>query len=431
MKPAIVTNTTESMSRFCLHRITRRAPTFRRSALALLALIAVSACSSGGSSGPAVEPPVITITGVTDGAVLDGPVTISVTIDGGTFQATLNGDAFFSGSTVSEPGVYELRVEATNAGGTSVRVVGFEIRFSGDSLLIIRMFNLRENGAGGGGDALLVTDSSAAGMRHALIDAGPAGADAADPGFVQRRLAELGVDRLDLLVLTHAHSDHYGGMLPVLNGLTVDEFVYNGQVRSLSGYQSVLSTANSRAGAVTVPSTTETRSVGLGAERTVLSMIPGLPDNLGTSTNNGSDLNDGSLGTTVTKGEFTMFVAGDGEADANLRWRTQFAALTGGVDVLKVGHHGANDAVFDGGFANSGTAWLQHAGAALHLVSSNGTTHPRIAALGALQARPGSTTYCTSVHGEVEIRATAAGQWTVTVAQNAGQDCVPGTEATS
>jgi len=408
-------------------------PTARRSSRRLLwfpVLLLVVACSSGGSAGPTVEPPVITVTGVEAGGVYEEPVTISVTIDRGTFEATLDDDAFFSGQTVSEPGSYLLRVEATNQGRTSTRQIEFEIRFSGESLLIVRMLDLGENGAGGGGDAILVTDSSANGMRHALIDAGPSGENAADPGFVQRRLLQLGVDTLDVMILTHAHSDHYGGMLPVVNGTAIREFVYNGQSRSLLGYESVLSAANSRAGEVVVPAGIETRALGLGGVPTTLVMIPGLPDNLNVDTNDGSDLNDGSLGTSVTKGAFSMFVTGDGEVDANLRWRRDYASLTSDLTVLKVGHHGANDAVFDQGFSSSGIAWLEHTAAAVHLVSSNGSTHPRIAALNALLGRPAET-YCTNVHGDIELRATGSGQWTVTVQRNADLDCAPGDTATS
>lgn len=398
----------------------------------LVALLLFTACSGGDSAGPSIEPPVITVTGVEDGGVYEEAVTISVTVAGATrgSTTTLNGEPFFSGGTVSEPGSYVLRVEARNATATSIEEIAFELRFSGESLLIIRMLDLGENGAGGGGDALLVTDSSAAGMRHALIDAGPAGQDAADPGFVQRKLAELGVDTLELVVLSHAHSDHYGGMAPVLTGTRVEEFAYNGQNRSLFGYDQVVSTAESRAGTVTIPTDTETRTLGLGGEQTLLTMIPGLSTYLNVDTNDGSDLNDGSLGTAVTKGAFSMFVTGDGETDANLRWRRDYAALTADLAVLKVGHHGANDAVFDQGFASSGTTWLEHTSAAVQLVSANGTTHPRIAALNALLGRPADT-YCTNVHGDIELRATAAGQLSVTVERNAGEVCVPGENATT
>jgi beta-lactamase superfamily II metal-dependent hydrolase len=407
-------------------------PRSRVVALLATAVLAIGtfACSSSETAAPEVSAPTITISGVSDGARLESGVTISVTIDSGTFQATLNGAPFFSGGTVAEPGSYRLEVVAQNAGGITTEVVEFEILFSGDSLLIIRMLDLGENGAGGGGDALLVTDSSAAGMRHALIDAGPAGADAADPGFVERRLQQLGIDSLEVLVLTHGHSDHYGGMSPILNGSTVEEFFYNGQIRFLGSYQSVISTARSRADTVIVPNALEDRDLGLGAERTRLTIIPGLPDNLGTSTNDGSDLNDGSIGAVFAKGAFSMFVAGDGEVDANLRWRRDYAALTRDVTILKVGHHGANDAVFDAGFAGSGTTWLDHADAELHLVSANGTSHPRIGALNALLTRPGLT-LCTSTHGEIEIRAAASGQWSVSVERNEGVECSEGRDATT
>ncbi len=406
----------------------RRAP-FALLACSLLA-ISTTACSSSDSVAPAVSAPTITVAGVADGAVLESGVTIFVTIDSGTFEATLNDAPFFSGATIAEPGSYRLEVVAVNAGGTTTEVVEFEIRFSGDSLLIIRMLDLGENEAGGGGDALIVTDSSAVGTRHVLIDAGPAGAEAADVGFVLRRLQELGIDTLEVLVLTHAHSDHYGGMGPILNSVVVDEFLYNGQVRSVAGYQSVLATAQARANVFTVPSTVAERMFGLGEERTTLSLIPGLPDNLGTSTNDGSDLNDGSIGTRIAKGSFSMFVSADGEVDANLRWRRDFSALTRDVTVLKVGHHAGNDAVFDAGFPGSGTSWLDHTDADLHLISANGTTHPRIGALNELLSRA-APTLCTSTHGEVEIRAAADGQWTVTVERNEGAACSAGRDATT
>jgi len=430
MKSSFVWNTTDTMRQSSPARSAGPLRSPRIRLLLFAFLLVVPACAGSDSAGPSVEAPVINVAGVENGGVYEEAVTISVTIDRGTLVATLNGESFFSGQTVSEPGSYVLRVDAASQGGTSSLEIDFEIRFSGESLLIVRMLNLGENGAGGGGDALLVTDSSANGMRHALIDAGPAGENAADPGFVQRRLAQLGVDTLEVLVLTHAHSDHYGGMLPVVNGTTVEEFVYNGQNRSLFGYEQITSAANSRAGSVTIPTTTETRSLGLGSGPTVLTMIPGLPDNLNVDTNDGSDLNDGSLGTSVTKGAFSMFVTGDGEVDANLRWRRDYASLTSDLTVLKVGHHGANDAVFDQGFSSSGIAWLEHTAAAVHLVSSNGSTHPRIAALNALLGRPAET-YCTNVHGDIELRATGSGQWTVTVQRNADLDCAPGDTATS
>ena len=208
-------------------------------ALALLPVLLLAACGGGDSPTPPGDAPEITITGVEDGAVVEGPVTITVSVSpsSATFQATLDGEPFFSGTTVDEPGAHTLVVEATNAGRTRTESVSFEIRFGGASVLILRMFDLGDNDAGGGGDAILLTDSSAAGMEHFLIDAGPAGTGGSDEDFVQSRLQALGVDELEGLLLTHAHTDHFRGMPDVLQGTDVVDFIYNGQIRSFNEYE--------------------------------------------------------------------------------------------------------------------------------------------------------------------------------------------------
>jgi len=103
---------------------------------------------------------------------------------------------------------------------------------------------------------------------------------------------------------------------------------------------------------------------------------------------------------------------------------------TEGLDILKVGHHGANNAVFDNrtGFGNASSAWLEHTRPGLMLVSANGRTHPRQNATARLLQVPRAEMYCTSVHGLVEVRISQEG-WNVTPERNADQDCVPGEEA--
>src|SRR5690606_38101348 len=58
----------------------------------------------------------------------------------------------------------------------------------------------------GQGSALVVRSGPAAAV---MVDVGPEGSAAADC------LTRLGVERLDLLVLSHAHADHVGGLGPV------------------------------------------------------------------------------------------------------------------------------------------------------------------------------------------------------------------------
>jgi beta-lactamase superfamily II metal-dependent hydrolase len=404
--------------------LSRRGPLL---ALAVLTGTVLAAC--GGQSG--TEPdrtPTITVSGVTDGAVVVGPVTVAITVDVGTYSATLNGEEFFSGRTVSDPGSYTLVVSARNGSATSSETLAFTIELSGSSRLIIRVFNLGPNEAGGGGDALLLTDSSAAGLRHALIDAGPAGVDGADADFVGRRLATLGVDTLEALVLTHAHSDHFGGMASLLQDVVVRRFFYNAQVRDFAVYNQIIALANQLADTVVVPDAVVEVTLGFGAGATQLRILTPLPTFLGNVGASASDINDGSLGTEVAKGTFRLFLAGDGEVAANQRWRTAFGSSTDDLTALKVGHHGANDAIFDNGFSGTST-WLAHTAPEVALISANGTTHPRQNAIATLLTVPGLETFCTSTHGDIEVRVGDSGQYVTSVEQNAAEACAPGTEA--
>ncbi len=95
-----------------------------------------------------------------------------------------------------------------------------------------------------------------------------------------------------------------------------------------------------------------------------------------------------------------------------------------------VGHHGANNAVFDdgSGAGSFASAWLDHTRPRLLLVTANGRSHPRQRATNKLRGLNDAEMYCTHVHGTVEVRI-AEGWWEVTPERNAEMDCVPGSEA--
>lgn len=400
-----------------------------RPLVALVLGAVLSSCSGSPSGPPADVAPVITVTGVQSGGSYTGSVTVGVAVDRGSYTASLNGASFAGGGTVSTPGEYVLQVDARNGTATSSATVAFTVRFTGSRVLIVRLFDLGDNESGGGGDAILLTDSTGSGMRHGLIDAGPQGLNASSPGYVLQRLQALGVARLDFVQLTHAHSDHYAGLAPVLNGIPTGWFVYNGQQRAnIGGYQTVLAAANARADTVVVPTAVTTLPFGFSGG--TLQVLPPLPAYLGNSNATGDELNEGSLGTSLVRGTFRMFFTGDGEVEANTRWRTQFGTLSGGVTALKVGHHGANNAVFDNGFSGA-SAWLAHTAPRIAVISANGRSHPRQNAMGAILGLPATETYCTSVHGDIAIRVGDDGQYSVAVQKNANMDCRPGTEATT
>ncbi len=413
----------------------RRRPLGRTVAATLPVALLLAGCGNGSTPTPPAEPPRITVEGVEANGIYDGPVTITVRIEpsDAAVSVQLNGERFVSGSTVASPGSYLLEVEAVRGGLQSEISLPFTLLLGGDRRLILRMFDLGPEGLGGGGDAILLTDSSSAGMVHGLVDAGPRGepGGALLEGWVADRLRALGVDTLAFMQLTHAHADHFGGMVPILEQLHVERFVMNGQVRSFFRYQDVLQAAALHADTVLVLGEPWTFRLGPGEDAARTVHLPGLPAYLGQDTDDGRLINEGSIGTAVEFDGIRLFLTGDGENEANERWRTAFAALTGGIDILKVGHHGANNAIFDDRTgANPASAWLDHTRPSLFLVTSNGVSHPRSRALARLLGIEGLDGYCTSVHGTVEVRI-AGGAWAVEVERNADQVCVPGTEATT
>jgi beta-lactamase superfamily II metal-dependent hydrolase len=398
-------------------------------AATLLLAALLTACGGDAATGPGAGPPNITISGVQHGATYTGPVTIEISVDRGSWEAALNGQQFSSGTTVGQPGAYTLSVTARSGVETATAQVAFTIEAPAGGVLIIRLFDLGPT-LGGGGDAILVTDSSAAGQVHAIIDAGPAGVDGADASYVYRRLAALGVDTLAFMLLTHAHADHYLGMPWILDRVRVQRFYYNGQIRNLTTYNDLLTQARSQADTVIIVRDTVPVAFGRSEVQSRMTHVPPLPSYLQIHTNDGALLNEGSLGTFLGRGTFRMFFTGDGEYEANHRWRTQFSGYTANLSVLKVGHHGANNAIFDSGTTGP-SSWLDHTRPQVSVISANGISHPRVRALTRLLQQSNMQTYCTSVHGEITIRVFSDSRHQVTVQRNADSDCQPGSEATT
>ena len=72
--------------------------------------------------------------------------------------------------------------------------------------------------ATGKADALLVS----AGNVNVLIDTG----EETDAGLICKRLREKGIDRLDLMIVTHFDRDHAGGVPTVMEQVSVDKVYY-------------------------------------------------------------------------------------------------------------------------------------------------------------------------------------------------------------
>lgn len=85
----------------------------------------------------------------------------------------------------------------------------------------------------GQGDSTLIISNE----KTVLIDAGTTFAGQA---VVVPYLKNLGIDRIDVLIATHPHSDHIGGLIPVLENFAIGEVWADGQIHTSRTYENFL-----------------------------------------------------------------------------------------------------------------------------------------------------------------------------------------------
>ncbi|MCD6013995.1 MAG: fold metallo-hydrolase [Solirubrobacterales bacterium] len=207
----------------------------------------------------------------------------------------------------------------------------------------------------GQGDAILLEPD---GRDPVLVDTGPAGAKVAE------RLEQRGIDRLAALVITHPENDHDGGAADVLARIPTGRLVF--------ARASPVTVAAARGAGTRPVRVAAGARLRYGALR--LSVLWPPPQRL--AAQRGSPLDDPNSLSLVTVARwhgFEALLAGDAEAEA--------APLAPGpVDVLKVAHHGSEDAGLE--------RLLTDAQPRLALISvgENPYGHPSPATLAALDA---------------------------------------------
>lgn len=140
-------------------------------------------------------------------------------------------------------------------------------------------------------------------------------------------LAELGVSRLDLLVLTHPHPDHAGGVPAVLDHLRVEELWMPAAHDPIS--DAVIRKARERGVPVHEPRSRELAGVRLEV--------------LSRAWDEGRSANDNSIVLRLVHGEVRVLLAGDVEALAEL----ELAQAPVAAQLLKAGHHGSRTSSTD------------------------------------------------------------------------------------
>ena len=154
-----------------------------------------------------------------------------------------------------------------------------------------------------------------------LVDTGPVDGGAAD------RLRELGIDRLAAVVITHADSDHAGGLEAVLAAVEVRRVVW---AVPDPGISALTAAAGARGLQLTDGATMASGGLRLDIQWPPRDLVDGL-------TGPPAEPNALSLVALARWRGFRMLLPGDGEAEA-------IRIDPGPLDVLKLAHHGSDDA---------------------------------------------------------------------------------------
>lgn len=232
----------------------------------------------------------------------------------------------------------------------------------------------------GQGDAILI---QAATGEVILVDGGES------TTLLRQKLARRGIGKIDLLVLSHPHADHVGGLVWVVRNLTIGMVLDGGQAHTSDFYRQFLMTIDRRG----IPYRLARRGEEfvVGDDFKVIVLHPTEDFIAGTK----SDLNNNSVVLKVVYGKFSLLLPGDVEAEAE----TALLGREEDIDstVLKVPHHGS---------ASGGSAeFLRGVSPRVAVISvgeDNSFGHPASSTLSKLRSI-GADVYRTDRHGDVTI----------------------------
>lgn len=227
----------------------------------------------------------------------------------------------------------------------------------------------------GQGDSILIESPSGKTM---LIDGGVKGAGQQIVSY----LNELGINKLDIVVATHPDADHIGGLIPVLDNMTTEQFYDSGKVHTSQTFEEMLTQIDEKNIPYHVPKIGDDIEFDKDVNVKVLNANDQATDN-----------NDASIVLKMTYGNVSFLLTGD----AGVALEKEMLQYDVKATVLKAGHHGSN--------TSSSDEFVQAVKPEVAILSygeDNKYGHPHAEVMDRLQAI-GSKIYATADLGTITV----------------------------
>ncbi len=238
----------------------------------------------------------------------------------------------------------------------------------------------------GQGDSILVILPN---TKTLLIDGG----ERQSSGKVLSTLQEYGLSYIDVIVATHPHADHIGGLIDVINTVNVGQVLDSGQMHTTQTFEDLLDAIYNKQ--IPLRSVSEGESINL--DPTVKIDVLNPPASIPDGANNEGEFNDNSVVLKLTYGNFSALLTGDMEERNEARLVFNNATILD-ADVLKAGHHGSR--------TSSSTAFLNAVTPEVVIISlaaGNNYGHPHQEALDRISASGAQYLLRTDIDGTITL----------------------------
>src|SRR5918996_1024538 len=256
----------------------------------------------------------------------------------------------------------------------------------------------------GQGDSILVILPN---TKTLLIDGG----QQEEYGKVLTSLRQHGLSHIDVVVATHPHADHIGGLIDVIKNVDVGQVLDSGQVHTTQTFEDFLDAIEMKK----IPLKSVRGGDSINLDPTVKVEVLNPPANLLDSAYNEAEFNDNSVILKLTYDEFSALLVGDIQETNEARLVSENTTALD-AEVLKAGHHGSR--------TSSSSPFLSAVTPEVVIISigaGNTYGHPHQEALDRISAARTEHLFRTDVDGTITLTANGSSSEYSILTENNGK----------